>query len=310
MSKSNIFYTFNERFLEGANSISGTRQILDFRTAIVLQGPISMRHNFTYKVVRFYLSNYDNLEVILSTWADQETSIFDEFVSSGRFHLVKTEYPHFRGISNINLQIVSSRVGLDVAKSLGVARVVKSRTDQAVLDQFALKSIEKYSQLFGTEVTSRIVVLDRNSFLYRLYGISDMFQYSDLETLLLFWSVGLDSRRIEDVFDPKPRNILEYASRNTGETYLVTSYLSLQGESIDFTFERHVENLRKYFMVLDSFQLGYVWNKYTNDERPWKKPGSLPEFREIQFIDWLNLKSTIVEHKTEFESLNNENGLK
>jgi len=309
ISGGDTFYTFNRRFFHVARFPSDSKQVLDFNTALVLQGPISTRNNFTFKTIKHYLDTYENLEIILSTWDDEDTSLFGEFFSSGRFHLVKSVYPDFRGISNINLQIVSSRAGLDVAKTLRVERVIKSRTDQAVLDNSAITIIERYFELFTSPSYLPILTLDRNSFLYRLYGVSDMFQYSDLETLTIFWAVDLDTRDIKDVFEPKPTNILEYAIRNTGETYLVTSYLSRRGELIDFTFENYLEYLKKYFLVVDSFQLGYVWNKYTSEERPWKDPTKLPEFREIQFIDWLTLNSNKVQLTTDFKNLNSRDGV-
>lgn len=303
LSKGERFYTFNERFFYNQESQIAIKQRLKYRTAIILQGPISSEGNFTLKLIKFYLNNYDNLQVILSTWNDQDTSRFSELKEFGNFHLLKSEYPAYKGISNINLQIVSAQAGLQLAKSLSVERAIKSRTDQGFLNQFALVEIEHYFQRFRNQDKPTILALDRNTFLFRLYGVSDMFQYSDLESLIAFWSIKLDSRVLEEVLSPKPGNILEYASRNTGETYLVTSYLNSLGESTEFTFERHSQLLRGYFLILDSFPLGYIWNKYQKDERPWNKPDTFLEFREVKFIDWLNLNENLYQNSLVFDSL-------
>lgn len=303
LSGKNRFYTFNQRFIDDFTKLFQNSPHLEFKTAIILQGPISRKKKFTLKIVEFYLLNYQDLEVILSTWEDQDTSDFIDLSTTGRLHFVKSEYPEFPGISNINLQITSTQAGLEFAKTLGVKRVIKSRTDQGLVGAFALSSIEKYFEYFRTQDFDPIVALDRNSFLYRLYGISDMFQYSTTDTLILFWNVPIDSRNFEDVFNSSPKDIFDYAVRNTGETYLVTKYLSRLGESIDFTFLQHLLLLQKYFIILDSFPLGYVWNKYTKDERPWSKPEHLPHFKEISFIDWFTLGNDATRLETEFRTL-------
>ena len=100
-------------------------------TAIVLQGPIEHKDNFTLETIRTYQKIFPSEEIILSTWNTISEKELKQFEDLG-CHIVLSPYPKMSGRGNINYQITSSYAGVKKAKDIGCKYVIKSRTDQRI----------------------------------------------------------------------------------------------------------------------------------------------------------------------------------
>ena len=108
------------------------------KVAIILQGPVCHRKNFTIETIRRYRGLYPDIKIYLSTW-ENETVDFDP--EKEGFTLVRNPLPADPGPGNINFQILSTRYGLKAARRDGCRWAMKTRTDirftLAHLKQFA-----------------------------------------------------------------------------------------------------------------------------------------------------------------------------
>jgi len=85
--------------------------------AIVIQGPIITANEFTFETIKLYKQHFPNAIIILSTWRDEQQIALTMIDSLGILVLLN-EKPNFTGVSNINMQVVSSRAGVKKANLL------------------------------------------------------------------------------------------------------------------------------------------------------------------------------------------------
>lgn len=129
---------------------------------LILQGPI---YPYTRDIVDYYLTYNKTGKIIVSCWEDSSTDYFTDF----RIVIVKSKDPSFRGLGNVNRQIVSSLAGLRASSN---EYCVKLRTDQKVShssfevmnnfyskyskqEEFSLKLNKKVSPIFVLGVYKR-----------------------------------------------------------------------------------------------------------------------------------------------------------
>jgi hypothetical protein len=270
------------------------------RIAIVIQGPINHSESFTFNTVKHYFANFSNIQIILSTWNDEDLSQFRIFQENPSFHIVRSVKPEFSGMFNINLQIISTLEGVKKARNLGCDYVIKTRTDQAFLNHKTLNHLwllrNNYCQ---GNAESRIVALSRNTFLYRLYGISDMFLFGRIEDLELFWGVALDTRG-NPAFSEKnlmharsDLTLKDYSISELCEVYLVANYIRVKGIKLDFSLKQSLEVYRDLFVIMDSQSLDLIWDKYTRNEDRWRRDVQPSPFYEVTFLDWLAFQADL-----------------
>lgn len=260
--------------------------------AIVLQGPVS---KFTHMACKYYLCNYDDLTVIISTWNDEDTSKFSEFLSNSRFHLIESEKPPFEGISNINFQITSSLKGIEKARELKCEYVIKSRTDQILLSKSLLISLHYIFQKYGTNEyqRNRIVISERNTFVSRIYGASDMFQFGKTADVFNYWNCELDDRdwKVINFQTSMVGDEVGFAKLRLAEVYVSTSYLERINHEINYTLKDSLNCFWQYFVVIDNAKSGLVWNKYGRNISRLQNQDT--KFIELDFLTWLRLDTNI-----------------
>ena len=110
------------------------------KTAIVMQGPLTIEGSFTLETVRMYQKLFPNTIVIISTWTGENKQMLQSLAGLDNCYLVISDLPEHSGILNLNYQIVSTMEGLRKAKQLGKEYVFKSRCDH----RFMRKGLMEY----------------------------------------------------------------------------------------------------------------------------------------------------------------------
>ena len=260
---------------------------------IVLQGPIRHEYSFTMRTIEMYLSNFSGSPIILSTWDNEDVRELQLLAAeNSNLHIVLQKKPQNSGISNINLQINSTKVGLEKLQELKIRYAVKTRTDQCMFDPLALVKLIDYYK--SDENHSRIAVMSLGSFLFRPYGPSDFFQFGLLEVLSEFWSVKHDDRLPTEGFVfTEASNLREFAKNEMCEVFLATQYLRSKGEKLDFTLRHSLLMYKKYFIVLDPSLVDLVWDKYTLLQNRWNQVSFPKPYQEVSEGIWMTLDTSI-----------------
>lgn len=261
-------YEVNRKFdykkLESLKHLNGKMRI-----GIVFQGPINRVGDFTFRTVRHYLTNYPDIEIVLSTWKSEEIKKFQALIDDyENFSIVQSETPKCSGVGNINLQITSTKVGLEILDHKSVDYVLKIRTDQCLFDEMVF--LKLISVLQNIALEEKIIFITAGSFLLRLYGPSDFIQFGKIEKIKEYWSapleIALSKEDFQKTAESTPR---DFSMRELCEVYLGSHYLRLNGEKLMFTLQDSLKMHQKYFYLISEEEVGFFWDKYTFQANKW-----------------------------------------
>ena len=266
------------------------------RFAIVIQGPIDKENDFTLETVRIYKKHFKNAIIILSTWENENKEYLVNFEKEEIFILLN-KLPEYVGEKNINLQIVSSFTGMQKARELKAEYAMKTRTDQRIYSlsvyEFLYNMIKAFPLKYKNEQKERLVGISINTFKYRLYNVSDMGMFGNIDDMLLYWGVELDNRGPESFPPYVPcRTLLELAKLRVAESYLETEFFKKINRNFDFTLKDSWKAYAEHFIIVDKESLDLFWKKYGNKEYRWL--AYVPKaYQELSFKEWFNLYSNI-----------------
>lgn len=229
--------------------------------AIILQGAVGEKTKLLSTIISRYRNLYPLAHIILSTWESENTNFFQ---TTPNLHLVKSVRPKNPGISNVNLQLISTQAGIAYAEKLGCEYVIKSRSDQMLLNStFLIKLHEVVENDLNKTENPRLVISSFNTFCFRKYSISDMFTFGQIKTMKDFWFAPLDVRESSENLFVGITNNDSWSKLRIAENYISSLYLEKMGMVLDFTFEQYYKALYDYFVVIDAQDLGQTWTKYT-----------------------------------------------
>ena len=292
--KEPLFYSAHLR--PAAASAVGTRSDglhREERFAIVLQGPLHRERDFTLETIRMYRKHFSNTEIILSTWEGEDAATLEAAGREGAVVLLN-RLPQFRGYHNINCQILSAFSGIEKAKELGAAHVLKTRTDQRIYapncKEFLINLLYAFPVASGYGQKQRLISVSLNTAKYRPYSLSDMFLCGDVDDMLLFWGCAHDRRELPDILPM--RNIRDWLAYRVCEVYLVTEFLKAAGREPKWTLEDGWRVYADHFCIVDQESLDLYWPKY--GRHLVQRALSYDRIRnnqELTFREWLNLYS-------------------
>ena len=58
--------------------------------------------------------------------------------------------------------------------------------------------------------------------MYRPFSVSDMINFGNIEDMVKYWCLELDSRSIDDL--PSPSSLIEWSKQRLAEVYFLTSF--------------------------------------------------------------------------------------
>ena len=228
-------------------------QMFEKQTAIIIQGPVVYKQNFTLDTVKLYHHNFPNVRIILSVWED-ETEIREwKDLELYNAEVVYVKKPLIRGYQNINLQLATSYYGLLRAKELGYKYSFKTRTDMRFYSPEMVALMYTYMKGFPLRNTSiqkeRLVIFPPRYDYF--YFISDFFMFGNVDDMLHYWDVN--------------RGFGDEHIGESAETMLGIRYANFIGKRVENCLENLAEYhsvLIDYFAVVEDKMLDYVWYKY------------------------------------------------
>ncbi len=260
------------------------------RTAIVIQGPLLIEHNFTFETVLLYKKHFPETPIIVSVWDTEDKENLHSLEKIGAY-IVTSQKPKLPGIGNINLQIACTFAGLTKAKELGAQYVYKTRSDQRMYAPnlntylYGLLTLIPMNTGNGRIIASSLATLKYTPFL-----LTDMWQYGHIDDLLLLWSCPYDERSTL----PHPiRTTHDLIKANICEARLCTTFLRARGESIEPTVDSWWHALAKHFIIVDQSSIDLVWYKYDfYKEHRLRFYDRVCNTTPVTFSDWVVLYSS------------------
>jgi hypothetical protein len=258
--------------------------------AILMQGPLNIVNNFTCQTLALYRHIYPNITIILSTWHNQDPQILAEIEQLG-VEVILNDYPLFNGTQNVNFQITTTVNGLKYLKTKNVEYVLKTRTDQRCYESIDfLAYFLSLSTCFPIKVPNcklaeRLIICSINTFIERLYGVTDMFMFGTIDDMILYWDVPLQLAPITLTYTGRDL----FVKNNIAEGYFINEFF----KTINFTptWEKINSDLffNEYFMIVNKEQIDLFWLKYDRFIETWPKNDDV--HRPVRsFGDWMLFK--------------------
>ena len=264
--------------------------------AILIRGPIIEKEDFTLNTIYLYRKYYPNAPIYISTW-DNEKYKLKNLLQDNKTKIIssKFEKPAI-GYGSTNLQIKGNIQALDVIKKDKIKYTLTSRSDQRFYACNSLKFLKLFLKKFSYKKLNeldqqnlRLIALNFNTFMYRLYGLNDMFLFGLTEDVYNYWNTSKDTRKTLNN-KSKKYTMLTYSKDRINEVYFMSEFLNRNGHFLKWNLEDYWKVLSERFIIVDSSSLDFFWPKYTFKEERWKEYGKEIQFREISFADWLLIK--------------------
>jgi len=261
--------------------------------AIVVQGKIGGADSFEIESIYLYRRLFPKATIVLSTWKDAPADQVEKLREDG-VHVLVNDYPSYAGFGNFNLQMKTSRQGLLLAKKLGFKFAIKVRSDQRITSIHAIDYMRSY--LHRTPLTSgkslqnaRLGFISLDSFAFRVYGLSDMLQFGDIDDLLTYWN-GEEDLRVASELN-LAGNLREYNASVICEVRLFSNFLAVNSWDLKWTLEDYWNALAECCIIIDSKSIDLFWPKYSILENKW--PDSLGvKYTQITNAFWIRLSET------------------
>jgi len=226
-------------------------------TGILIQGPLatSTAVEQVSNTINLYAKLFPTSQIVLSTW---ENSLFlpHQIADLPNFTEVRSKDPGPSWPTNLQRQIVSTSRGLGAFSPDDDFVVIKTRTDQRITSPRAVVLIQEMVR--NDANCSRLWALDYGTGRFRIYGITDQFQFAQLSIMKKYWSDStvLDKSQALRATVPGLGTELRYLSPAVHEILLNVSFLNSLGHRVDWSWEDHEDCLEKYFGILDSSTVG------------------------------------------------------
>ena len=283
------YFTWHRRPRTLANFKSSSSSVSHQDTAIVLQGDLNHSSEFAIETVKLYKQIFPGIRIVLSTWVTARGNDTKALEQLGCV-VVLSPMPASPGPSNRNLQLVSSNAGLEAANEIGVKYLLKSRLDQRIYSPHALSLLKGLVNRFPlsgprTSQTKRLAVISNNTFISRVYGVSDFLTFGIADDVLAYWGQG---SQLEALKESSESN-LDGKSETFPEVYFCSNFLTRTEWDCDWTQKDWEFALQSRFIVVDGMSLDFFWNKYSSREMLWRRYGQIPHLEEVTFGGWLEL---------------------
>ena len=214
----------------------------DSQIGIVIQGPVIEGNTLNF--CKFIQVTYPEVHIVLSTWNDEDVSKFD-VLKKPNFQIIQSQKPDFPGPSNINMQILTSRAGIELLEKIGCTQILKTRTDIFLTNAQFLNYLI-WAQ--GKGKAHAIVFSSFNSFLFRLFSVSDQVMFGNTPDIAKYWKIDL---------------VGEESSISIPEVFLFCKYINSLGFQPEENLDSYLAALAEYAVIADHEQLGQIWNKGT-----------------------------------------------
>lgn len=279
--------------------------------SIILQGPIRNENSFTLNTVKYYKSIYSNAVVIVSTWDDTPSQTIEQLESAGAI-VVTSKKPDCAGHLNINLQLTSTKAGVNKSEEFNVKYVCKSRTDQRICKKYVFSYLINLINTFPPDdkkQVGRVISLAMHyGDMFYPYMISDFFYFGHIEDIKRLFSLELDTRKpfaMEKGASKREYSVKSYAP----EVYFMKKYFESLGHYCGNTVKDYWEAIRKYLICVDRKTLDLFWPKYDRkyEENAYFGDYSLDDNAKrlmtlnFDFVNWLNLYCGTIEYSDELE---------
>ena len=290
LTKNNyLTYHLRPKLAENFNLESTCK--INEKIAIIIQGPIKEKFNFLKNTLDIYKKIFKNSLIIISTWENENIELINSLKNENTFVIFSKEPT--KSQSNINHQIFSTNIGLELALKKGAKYSIKTRSDVRInknnLETYLISLLSTFPVKENNFIKSRIVVPSLITFKYRLYSLSDITMFGETSDLIKYFKNEKFEQGIKK-FNFNNENLLIEQTPVIAEIFLCSRFINQIEGNISWNLDNWWRCLKNYFCVIDNSSLDLLWYKYDWEyEYRYLRTYSDKFARAIDFQDWLSL---------------------
>jgi len=283
------YFTFHLRpKLAAHTNLSSSVDKYNSDTAIIIQGGIE-DPKFIEETVKIYDKIFPNSFIILSTWENEDIANINNLNLKNKLKIIQSQKPDKPGHSNINLQLKSTSVAINYAKTLNCEFVLKTRTDCRIYKPNVLKFFKSLiTQFPGRDIPERILAGNIATCMFRIYGLTDIILFGKTELMEKYFFYEDEDEMFSKYSFSKTRIINE--TKITGEILLCARYLKTINHKLLWTMDDWWNCLNTYFCIFSCDEIDFFWKTYNWEyEKKLSRSYCLKTNRLVDFSDWLNI---------------------
>ena len=291
--------------------------------AIVIQGPVIEKDNFTIETVKIYKKIFPGAHIIISSWKNTSLSLISILNDLGCC-IVLSDEPNPMGFCHVNYQIKSSFEGIKKARELGAMYCLKNRSDLRINKRYSFEYLTSLLDLFkikGSEIPlkGRIVTLNAtHAQMFYPFWLQDYMHFGFTEDLYKFFDIEYDKRDLPNGKfmlrgENRIRNGKDFVKSEPPEIYLTKSFLKKYIKIEDLSVFDYWESLKRYFIIIDFENLNVIWDKYglysmNRFMVEYNGKTEFPDYRHnITFNDFVNLYGDKIKYQEDYETFSERN---
>ena len=281
------FVTFHTRPIYSKDVLLSPGEIAreygDF--AIVMQGPLLTRYDFTLETLRLYKRYFPKATLVVTTWEGEDPHTLEGLRREG-IEVILNKKPKDPGPNNINLQIMSAQAGLYRAQTLRKTFALKTRTDVRLYHHGSLAFLSDMLRRFPLDVLDYVQkgrLISTHGSITKPYFFADMMVFGYTEDVLRYFSPPLLPHKTTSLpFGPSTIPFVP-------EQYFFISFLQRIGRRLLYTHEDSLHAQAAHVLVIDPASVDWFWCKY--DRHHEYRHLTYPRRKRIlEFSDWLALR--------------------
>jgi hypothetical protein len=257
--------------------------------AIVMQGPVIKKNNFTVETLKLYKKYFHNALIVLSTWEGEDESCLNQ-ARMLKIEVLLNKKPENFGPVNINLQLTSAKSGITYADGKKKKYTLKTRTDERMYKYnflIFLSNLLKNFPLIQPNSQQKGRLIGAVSSKRKLYYFTDRLIFGYTEDVLLYFGANL-------VSDNAVIKLGDFSVPFVAEQYLFTEFLKKINYKFEYTPEDSLRAQAKHCIVMGEATLDWYWLKYRRFLE-YRVPTYRQKNYYLGFPEWLNLYNSYKE---------------
>lgn len=240
--------------------------------AIILQGLVEMRDEFTFETIKLYKKLFPGSIIIVSTWDYTDLSLIHKMESWGCEVVLNKDIP-ICGLDNVNYQICTTLAGLRRAKELGAKFALKNRSDLRIYREFAFEYLKSLVEINSLPVDNiyglkgRIVTQAGNwGQMFNPMWLQDFLYFGYTDDLINLFDIPYDDRNIhcyrKKYFEKNRKLTGEILAAWPAPEINITKRFINKYHNSELSLKEWWDFLGRYCYIVDSEDLLTLWNKY------------------------------------------------
>lgn len=273
---SDYFFSFNVRSKKAEDLITKEDKSPHAdQFAIIMQGPLVAKDDFTLETIKIYNKIYKDVLVIVSTWKNEDSKYIERIENECKCKVVLTDYPEHGGFMHTNYQAKGTQAGLATAKQLGKTFVFKTRSDYRFtkrgLLEFFYNIIHEYPCVkdeYGLNYRL-IFTSGRNDDMYRPHFIGDQFNFGYIDDMLSFWNCqGTDyEKSSKDYYSEREKSHMTWLQDRENCSVLLKNFTKkVANRDLVIDVKTYWDFVKKYLIFVSAKDCNAYWLKYDRFE--------------------------------------------